>query len=136
MYTLSSWRSHLGIVAVDLLHHEPARTVGDPLTAYISGKVTHVSRLTNVHPKFLEKSPGYRSFRPSAKEPARTLGEPFTVYVPGEVTQISRMTNVHPEFLEMSHGYRGCLLGSKNPSVTTHGTTHGLHMLEYMSGHL
>ena len=49
MYTLSSWRSHLGIMAVDHLHKEPARTVGNPLTAYVPGGVTQVSRMTNVH---------------------------------------------------------------------------------------
>ena len=62
MYTLSSWRSHLGILAVDLLHQERARTVGDPFTAYIPGEVTQVSRITNVQPKFLEKSPRYRGW--------------------------------------------------------------------------
>ena len=57
MYTLSSWRSHLGIVAVNILHQEPARTVGDPFTAYVLGEVTQVSRMTDVLPKILEKSP-------------------------------------------------------------------------------
>ena len=66
MYTISSWRSHLAIVAVDLLHQKPARTVKDIFTAYVSGEVTRVSRMTNVHPKFLEKSPEYRGSRLSA----------------------------------------------------------------------
>ena len=57
MYTLSSWKSHLGIVAVDILHQESARTVGDTFVAYVNGEVTQVSRMTDVHPKFLEKSP-------------------------------------------------------------------------------
>ena len=57
MYTLSSWRSHLGFVAVDFLQQEPARTVGDPFTAYVKEEVLQVSRITDVHPKFLEKSP-------------------------------------------------------------------------------
>ena len=72
MYSLSSWRSYLGIVTVDLLHQEPTRTVedpfdllhqeptrtvGDPFTVHVPGKVTRVSRITNVLPKFLEKSP-------------------------------------------------------------------------------
>ena len=35
MYTLSSWRSHLGSVAVDLYHQKPARTVVDPFKAYV-----------------------------------------------------------------------------------------------------
>ena len=70
MYTLSSWRSHLGSVGVDLLHQEPARTVGDPFIAYVPGEVTQVSRMTNVRSKFLEKSPGYRDSRPV------TLGVP------------------------------------------------------------
>ena len=63
MYTLSSWRNHLGIVAVDFLHQELARTVGDPFTAYVPGEVTQVSRMTNLHPKLLDKSPGYRGSR-------------------------------------------------------------------------
>ena len=54
---LSFWRSHVSIVAIDLLHQEPARTVGEPFTAYVSGEVTQVSKMTNVHPKFLDKSP-------------------------------------------------------------------------------
>ena len=58
MYTLSSWRSHLGIVSVDLLYQEPARTVKDIFTAFVPGVVTQISRITNVHPKILEKSPG------------------------------------------------------------------------------
>ena len=57
MYTLISWRSHLGSVEVDILHQEPARTVGDPFTAYVPGEVAQVLRMTNVHAKFLEKSP-------------------------------------------------------------------------------
>ena len=63
IYSLCFWRSHLGSVEFDFLHQEPARTVGDPFTAYVSGLVTHVPRLTTVHPEFLEKSPGYRSSR-------------------------------------------------------------------------
>ena len=47
--------NHLGIVAVDFLHQEPARTVVDPFTAYVPGEVTQVSRMTNVHFKFREK---------------------------------------------------------------------------------
>ena len=56
MYTLSSRRSHLGTVGVDLFPKEPARTVGDPFTAYVE-KVAQVSRMTDVHPKFLDKTP-------------------------------------------------------------------------------
>ena len=63
MYTLSTWRSHLGIVAVGLLHQEPPRTVVNPFAVYVSGEVTQVSRMTNLHPKFLEKSRGYRGSR-------------------------------------------------------------------------
>ena len=66
MYTLSSWRSHVGTVVVDLLHQEPARTVEDPSTAYVPGEVTQVPSMTNVHPKFLEKTQGYRGSRRSA----------------------------------------------------------------------
>ena len=40
MYTLSSKRSRQGSVAVEQLHQEPARTVGDPFTAFVSGEVT------------------------------------------------------------------------------------------------
>ena len=58
MYTLTSWGSHLGIEAVDLLHQKPARTVKDTITAYVPGEVSQVSRMTNVHPMYLEKSPG------------------------------------------------------------------------------
>ena len=58
MCTLSFWKNHLGIVEDDLLHQEPARNVWDPSTAYVPGEVTQVSRITNVHPEFLEKSPG------------------------------------------------------------------------------
>ena len=57
MFTLSSSRSHLGIAAVDLLHQEPANPVRDSFTAYVPGEVTQVSRMTDVHPKFLVKSP-------------------------------------------------------------------------------
>ena len=77
MHTLCSWRSYLGIVAVDLLHQEPARTVGDPFAAYVPGEVTQVSRMSNVHPKFLEKSPRYRGNRPLHQKPARTVGDSF-----------------------------------------------------------
>ena len=59
MYTLSSWRSRLVRVVVDLLHLEPVRIVEDPFRAYVSGEVTQVSKITDVHPKFLQKSPGY-----------------------------------------------------------------------------
>ena len=56
MYTLSSWKSHLSIVGVELLHQEPAITVGDQFIAYVNGEVTQVPRMTDVHPKFLAKS--------------------------------------------------------------------------------
>ena len=58
MYTLNSWRRHLSSMAVDLLDQKLARKQGAPHTAYVSGKVTQVSRMTNVHPKFLDKLPG------------------------------------------------------------------------------
>ena len=57
MYTPSSCRIHVGTVVVDLLHQEPARTVGDSFTATVPGGVTQVSSMNNVHPKILEKSP-------------------------------------------------------------------------------
>ena len=58
MHTLKSWRNHVGIVAFDLLHQDLARTVESPFTGYVSREITQVSRMTNVHPKFVEKSPG------------------------------------------------------------------------------
>ena len=42
MNTLSSLRSHLGSVGVELLHQEPAITVGDQFTAYVLREVTQV----------------------------------------------------------------------------------------------
>ena len=107
IYMLSFWRSHLSIVAVDLLPQEPARTVGDPFTAYVPGEVTEVSRMTDVHPKFLEESFWYSSSRPSSPGTRLNRGVPFASYVPGEVTQVLRMTNVHPQFLEESPRYSG-----------------------------
>ena len=92
MYTQSSWRSYLGIVAVDLLHHEPARTAEDPFTAYIPREGSQISRLTNILPKILEKLPAYRGCRPS--EPSRTLEDPYLDSVPGEVT-FSQSWRVH-----------------------------------------
>ena len=64
-------------MAVDLLHQEPARTVGDPFAAYVPGEVTQVSRMTNVHPKFLEKSPRYRGSRPFAPRTRENRGRPI-----------------------------------------------------------
>ena len=61
-----SWGSLLVIVTVDLLHQKPARSVGDPFTAYVSGEVTQVSKMTNAYPYFQEKSPRYRGSRPFA----------------------------------------------------------------------
>ena len=57
MYTLSYWRSHLGSVGVNLLHHEPDKIVEDPYTAYVPREVPQVSRMADVHPYFLEQSP-------------------------------------------------------------------------------
>ena len=50
MYTLNCWESHLGIVAIDFLEQAPARIVVGPITAYVSGKVTQVSKMTDLHP--------------------------------------------------------------------------------------
>ena len=44
-------------MAADLLHQEPARIVENPFTAYVKEEVAQVSRITDVNPKFLEKSP-------------------------------------------------------------------------------
>ena len=107
MYTLSSWRSHLGIVAVDLLHQEPSRTVGDPFIAYVPGDVTQVSRMTNVTLSSWRSHLGIVTVDLLHQEPARTVGDPCIAYVPGEVTQVSKMINVHPKFLEKLPGYCG-----------------------------
>ena len=58
MDTLRSWKCYLSSVEFDILHQEPARTVGDPFTANVTEEVTQVLRMTNVHLKFLEKSAG------------------------------------------------------------------------------
>ena len=98
MYTLSTWRICLVSVVVDLLFQKPAKTVGDPFKAFFSwrshrgiednqcipfvlGDVTWVigmqkSRMTKVHAKFLEKSPGYRGSRPIAPETRQNRGGP------------------------------------------------------------
>ena len=47
----------MGSVRVDFLNQEPVRTVNDTFTAYILVEVTKESRMTEVHPKFLKKSP-------------------------------------------------------------------------------
>ena len=86
MYTLSSWRSRLGGKKVDIIHEEPAKTVGDPIIAYVLIKVTQVSRINNVHPKILDKTLGYCGFNFLHLELARTVEDTFTAYVPGEVT--------------------------------------------------
>ena len=49
--------NHLGVVAVSFPHQEPARTVGDLFTDYVPEEITQVSRMTDLHPKILEKSP-------------------------------------------------------------------------------
>ena len=67
-YTLSLWRSYLGSVRVELLHQETARNITDPFTAHVSEEVIQVSRMTKVHHKFLEKSPGCRGSRLFAPE--------------------------------------------------------------------
>ena len=66
MYPRNSWRRHVGRVGVEFLNQETDTSVGDPITAYVPGEVTHVSWMTDVHPKFLEKSPVYRGSRLSA----------------------------------------------------------------------
>ena len=83
MYTLRSWRSHLGSVGDALLHQEPARTVADPLTAFIPGEVTQVSRINNVPVSFWKSHMGIVGIDILHQEPARTLVDPFTAYVPG-----------------------------------------------------
>ena len=68
MYTLSSRRSQLGIVAVNFRHQEPARTVWDPFTAHVFDDDTQVLRMNNLHPKFLPMARGYHSNRLFAPE--------------------------------------------------------------------
>ena len=77
MYGLSFWRSYLAIVLVEFLHREPARTVGDSFTAFVSGEVIQVLRMPNVFPKFLKKSPWYRGSRPSAPGTRYNRGGPI-----------------------------------------------------------
>ena len=108
MYTLSSWRNHLSIVAVHLLRQKPARNVGDPLTAYVPGEITHVLRMTNVHYKYLKSHLGIVAVDLLHQESVGTVGDPFTAYVLREVTQVSRIANVYPKFFEMSSGLLGC----------------------------
>ena len=102
MYTLYSWRSHLGSAGLDFLHQVPARTVGDPFTAYVAGDFTQVLRMTNVHSNSWRSQLGSVGVKLLHQEPARTVGYPFTAYVPGEVTHVSRMTNVRPKFVGKS----------------------------------
>ena len=90
MYNLSSWRRHLCNVVVNLLHQDPARTVGDPITAQVSGEVTQVSRMSTVYPKFQKKSPRYR-------------GSPFCTKNPLEL----RGSHLKLKFLEKSPRYQG-----------------------------
>ena len=102
MYTLYSWRSHLGSAGLDFLHQIPARIVGGPFTAYVAGNFTQVSRMTNVHSNSWRCQLGSVGVKLLHQEPARTVGDPFTAYVPGEVTQLSSMTDVQTKFLETS----------------------------------
>ena len=102
MYTLSSWRSHLGSVGVYLLHQEPARTVRDPFTAYVPGEVTQVSGMTTYTLSSWRIHLGSVRVVFLNQEPVRTVKDPFTAYIPGEVTHVSRMTDVHPKILEKS----------------------------------
>ena len=85
MYTLSSWKSYLGSVGVDLLHQKSARTVGDLFTAYVPGEVIQVSRMTDVQSSWRNHL-GSVGVYVLHREPARTVGKPFTAYIPGEVT--------------------------------------------------
>ena len=86
-------------MGVDLLHQEPARTMGNPFSAYVPGEVTQVSRMTDLHPKFLDKLPGYRGSRLSAPGTRLNRGGPIYSHVSGEVTQVSKMTDLLPKFL-------------------------------------
>ena len=78
MYTLNSRRSHLGSVGFEPSHQEPARTMEEPFTAYVPGKVTQVSRMTDVHPKFQEKYLSSVGVDLLHQEPASTVGDTFT----------------------------------------------------------
>ena len=68
---------------VDIMRQEPARTVADPITAYVPGENTQVSRMTDVHPMIQEKYLGSLGVDFLHQEPPRTVGDPFTAYVPG-----------------------------------------------------
>ena len=82
MYTVSSWRSHLGFVAVDLLHGEPARTVGNPSTAYVPDEVTQVSRMTMYTLSSWGCHLSIVAVNLLHQESATTVGDPCTAHVP------------------------------------------------------
>ena len=93
-------------MVVKLMHQEPARTMGDPFTAYVPGEVTQVLRMTFVHPMILEKSPANRGSQLSA---------PGTSYNDGKSNYSVSYWKTHPgievvqctsKFLEKSREYR------------------------------
>ena len=126
MYTLYSWRSHLGSAGLYFLHQIPARIVGGPFTAYVAENFTQVSRMTNVHSNSWRCQLGSVGGKLLHQEPARTVGDPFTAYVPGELTQVSRVIDVHPMFLEKSPGYRGSLLTAPRTQSNRSGPIYSL----------
>ena len=115
MYTLSSWRSHLGSVEVDILHQEPARNEGDPFTAYVAGEITQVSRMTDVHSNSWRSHIGSVTVDLLQQEPARTVGDPLRAYVSGEVAQVLRMTDVRPRSWRSHLGSVEVVLWTRNP---------------------
>ena len=86
MYTLYSWRSHLGSAGVDFLHQVHARSVGDPFTAYVAGDFNKVLRMTNVHSHSWKNQLGSVRVKLLHQVPARTMGDLFTANVTGEAS--------------------------------------------------
>ena len=84
------------------MHQEPARTVGDPFTAYVPGEVTQVSGMTTYTRSSWRSHLGSGRVDFLNQEPVRTVKDPFTAYIPEEVTQVWRMNDVHPKFLKKS----------------------------------
>ena len=89
-------------MGVDLLHPEPAITMGDPFAAYVNGEVTQVSRMTNVPVSSGRSHLGSVGVDLLHQAPAANVGVPFywRAHVTGEVAKVSKMTDVHPKFLE------------------------------------
>ena len=82
MYTPSYWKSHLCIVAVVLLHQEPARTVVNPSNAYVPEEVIQGSRMTMYTLSSWGCHLSIVAVDLLHQESATTVKDPFTAYVP------------------------------------------------------